>query len=167
VIRIEEGLARSMEGLEALEQDFEVAFAEQDGNFRFLSSGSAFSSMELVELSEGLGSYFGTDQGLLVVSAPSDEALGFVDGDVIKSIGGRIPKNVGHAMRILRSYSAGEDVKIEILRNRKKRTLDITVPERSGGLWKEKLMGRGGLPLIEWSGDSEVIIVDETEDSLL
>jgi len=37
--------------------------------------GSAWGSMELVELNAGLGKYFGTDSGLLVVSAPDMEGV--------------------------------------------------------------------------------------------
>ena len=40
--------------------------------YRFVAPfiGSSWGEMELVELNEGLGRYFGTDSGLLVVSAP-------------------------------------------------------------------------------------------------
>jgi hypothetical protein len=56
-----------------------------------------------VELTPGLGEYFGTDAGLLVVRAPEGDDIDLRDGDVIPEIGGRIPQSVGHAMRILRS----------------------------------------------------------------
>ena len=49
--------------------------------FRFL--GSSWGDMELVELNEGLGRYFGTNRGLLVISAPESEAFKLRDGDVI------------------------------------------------------------------------------------
>ena len=64
--------------------------------------------MELVELSAGLGKYFGTDQGLLVVNAPESKALQLEDGDVIQKIDGREPTSVRHALRILGSYQSGE-----------------------------------------------------------
>ncbi|MFK8053234.1 MAG: PDZ domain-containing protein [Woeseiaceae bacterium] len=114
--------------------------------FHFLSAGSAWSSMELVELSAELGSYFGTDDGLLVVRAPAEDDLGFEDGDVIKRIGDREPKDVGHAMRILRSYATGETLEVEVLRKKRKRMLNITVPER---------VGQAGESLFEWFGDGE------------
>ncbi|MEM7612517.1 MAG: PDZ domain-containing protein [Pseudomonadota bacterium] len=104
----------------------------QGPRFEFISLRSAWSSMELVELTPGLGEYFGTDSGILVVRAPADDSLGFQDGDVIKRIGDRTPEDVGHAMRILRSYKSGEKLEVEVLRNRKKRSLDIDVPERVG-----------------------------------
>lgn len=91
-------------------------------------AGSSWGSMELVELSEGLGKYFGTDSGLLVVSAPSSDNFELEDGDVIRSIDGREPTDVRHAMRILSSYKSGEKLALEIMRNKKKRTLDIEIP---------------------------------------
>ncbi len=97
--------------------------------FAYAWPRNAWGDMELVELNEGLGKYFGTDSGLLVVSAPESDALQLEDGDVIRSIDGREPTSVRHAMRILSSYQAGESLEIEILRDKKKRTLDIEMPD--------------------------------------
>ncbi len=100
--------------------------------FRFSwRSHSMFSGMELVELTPGLGKYFKADEGLLVVRAPDDPQLQLEDGDVIVSIGERVPRSPDHAMRILRSYAPGEDLQIGIIRNKKKRTLSIRLPEQS------------------------------------
>jgi len=96
--------------------------------FAFPWAGSAWGELELVELNEGLGRYFGTDKGLLVVNAPDSDAFELEDGDVIQSIDGREPKDARHAMRILSSYQAGEDLKLGIMRDKKKRTLDIAIP---------------------------------------
>lgn len=101
------------------------------GGFPF--GGSAWGRMELVELSDGLGKYFGTDSGLLVVSAPEDDDLDLQDGDVIQSIDGREPKDVRHAMKILSSYRGGEKLKLGIMRDKKKRTLEIEVPDNHRG----------------------------------
>lgn len=86
-------------------------------------------NLELVSLSETLGEYFNTDKGLLVVRAPEDNPLQLVDGDVILEINGRSPQSPTHAVRILRSYQAGEKVKIEIMRKRRSRTLEVTLPD--------------------------------------
>jgi C-terminal processing protease CtpA/Prc len=99
--------------------------------FRF--PGSAWSRMELVELGEGLGKYFGTNTGLLVVSAPDDDGLELQAGDVIQTIDGREPKDVRHAMRILGSYQDGEKLKLGIMRDKKKLTLDVEVPANHRG----------------------------------
>jgi C-terminal processing protease CtpA/Prc len=97
--------------------------------FTFAWSGNVWADMELVELNEGLGRYFGADTGVLVVSAPESDALQLEDGDVIQKIDGREPTSVRHAMRILGSYQPGETLKIEILRDRKRRTLDVEIPD--------------------------------------
>lgn len=96
--------------------------------FAFPWAGSAWGEIELVELNEGLGRYFGTDKGLLVVNAPESDAFELEDGDVIQSIDGREPKDVRHAMRILSSYQAGEGLSLGIMRDKKERTLEIEIP---------------------------------------
>jgi C-terminal processing protease CtpA/Prc len=95
--------------------------------------GSAWGSMELVELNQGLGKYFGTDTGLLVVSAPDLDGVELQDGDVIQSIDGREPTDVRHAMRILSSYQGGESLKLGIMRDKKKRTIDVEIPVNQRG----------------------------------
>ncbi len=99
--------------------------------YRFASPlfGSSWGDMELVELNEGLGRYFGTETGLLVVSAPKSEALKLQEGDVIQSIDGREPTSVSHAMRILASYQAGEKLELMIMRDKRRRTLNVEMPD--------------------------------------
>lgn len=97
--------------------------------------GGGWADMELVELNEGLGRYFGTAEGLLVVRAPVAGSLGLQDGDVIQKIDGRTPSSARHAMRILASYQAGEKLTLEIMRDRKRQTLDVEIPDdRTGRL---------------------------------
>jgi S1-C subfamily serine protease len=91
--------------------------------------------LELVELNPDLGEYFGTKEGLLVVRAPSDTAVPLKSGDVILAIDGRKPQSARHAHRILGSYENGERAKVEVLRKRKRTTLEWTVPERDR--WRE------------------------------
>lgn len=98
-----------------------------------LHLGGNWGDMEMVSLTEELGRYFGTDTGLLVVRAPKDESLELRDGDVIQSIDGREPTSVSHAMRILGSYAGGETLEIQIMRDRKRETLSIEVPDRRQG----------------------------------
>ena len=109
-----------------------VQVAPQVGNanrFVWISETGGFGDMELVKLSEDLGSYFGTVEGLLVVRAPGNEELKLKDGDVIQNIDGREPNSASHAIRILGSYESGETVKIEIMRNKRKQTISVEVPD--------------------------------------
>ena len=96
------------------------------GNFSFFPN--PWSQMQLVTLTAGLGSYFGTTKGLLVLRAPEDATLLLKDGDVILDIGGREPTSPEHAMRILGSFQRGEPLKITIMRNKSKQTLDVKLP---------------------------------------
>ena len=116
--------------------DPEVVLDGDDFDFQFGGPGwpralrmGRWADMELVELTPTLGSYFGAEEGLLVVRAPKDEALQLEDGDVILSIGDRKPKNTGHAMRILRSFEEGETLALQILRNKRQRTLKIEISD--------------------------------------
>lgn len=94
-------------------------------NFCF---GDGWCSLELVTLNSDLGEYFGTKDGVLVVRAPNDSTLPVKGGDVIVAIGGRKPTSPSHAMRILRSYEAGETVQIDVMRHQKRVTVSWTVP---------------------------------------
>jgi S1-C subfamily serine protease len=97
-------------------------------NFAFFRADGVFGSAELVPLTPKLGQYFGTDKGLLVVRAP-DSRFQLEDGDVIVDIDGRVPTNASHAFRILGSYQAGEKVKLNVLRMKKRVQVDVTIPE--------------------------------------
>ena len=106
--------------------------------FGFPWAGTGLGELELVELNEGLGRYFGTDSGLLVISAPKSDGFELQDGDVIQSIDGREPKDARHAMRILSSYQSGEKLKLGIMRDKKKRTLEIEIPaDQHGALFDD------------------------------
>ena len=84
--------------------------------------------LELARLTPGLGRYFGTDTGVLVVRAPSEKGLGLKDGDVILAIGGRKPVDSSHAIRILGSYDPGEKVTLEVMREHRRISVTATLP---------------------------------------
>jgi membrane-associated protease RseP (regulator of RpoE activity) len=81
--------------------------------------GSRFGrfGLELVELNAGLGQYFGTEQGTLVVNVSEDSTLGLQPGDVILRIGDRPADTPDRVLRILGSYGADEDITIHVRRN--------------------------------------------------
>ena len=91
--------------------------------------GDSWCDLDLVNLNADLGSYFGTSDGVLVVKSSADSALPLKGGDVILTIGGRKPTSPSHAMRILRSYDAGETVSIDVMRKQKRITVSWKVPE--------------------------------------
>jgi len=102
------------------------------GEFEF-SFGSPWGGIELVKLNPDLGDYFGTREGVLVVRAPEDSTLALKGGDVIIAIGGRKPTSPMQAMRILRSYEAGETVSLDVLRKQKRVSVTWKVPEANEG----------------------------------
>jgi C-terminal processing protease CtpA/Prc len=99
-------------------------------HFRFWPG--EFEGLELASITPKLGAYFGVNEGVLVVSAAKDDAFKLEDGDVIQAIDGRKPDNGPHALRILRSYRAGEKLNLTVLRQRKPVTLSVTMPDRPG-----------------------------------
>lgn len=100
-----------------------------EGHVMLFRGMGAFGNAELVSLTPKLGQYFGADKGLLVVRAPNDSRFKLEEGDVILDIDGRVPASPSHAMRILSSYQAGEKLKLNVLRMKKRTPIDITVPE--------------------------------------
>jgi len=109
------------------EHDFAIAapyLAGKDFTFPL-----GWAQLELVSLNPELGEYFGTDEGLLVISGEQLEELGLQAGDVLLDIGGRELKSPSHALRILRSYEPGESLKIRVIRHKAEMTVDAVVPE--------------------------------------
>jgi membrane-associated protease RseP (regulator of RpoE activity) len=100
-------------------------------HFRRFVQGE-FEGLELASITPKLGSYFGTNSGVLVVQAPQNDALKLEDGDVIQAIDGRKPEDGAHALRILRSYKPGEKLTLDVLRQRKPLKLAITMPDNPG-----------------------------------
>ena len=102
-------------------------FSFSISNFRGFRGG--WGDMEVVELTAGLGRYFGVDSGLLVISAPASNAYELQEGDVIQKIDGREPSSVNHCMRILGSYQPGEKLVLNIMRDKKPLRIEIEVPD--------------------------------------
>jgi S1-C subfamily serine protease len=88
-----------------------------------LMMGSPLGDLELAPLNDDLGSYFGTTDGVLVVSVPKDSKLNLKGGDVILSVDGRKPSGPSHLMRILESYDEGESFHMEVMRNHHRDTI--------------------------------------------
>lgn len=97
-----------------------------------LRVGARLPGLELVSLNPDLGEYFGADEGVLVVSVPEDSELSLRAGDVILAIDGREVKSPSHAMRILRSYNADEEVSFRVMRQKHERTVEGKMPDALG-----------------------------------
>ena len=120
----------TLTGLQEFGRDFGKQFADPDFGKQFQGLSDRFNSRgfwsaEILELTPGLGRYFGTDKGLLVVRPPKDVNLKLEEGDVILDIDGRVPTDASHALRILNSYRAGETMRLHIMRQQKRMELSV------------------------------------------
>ena len=97
---------------------------------------SPWGGIELVKMNPDLVPYFGTPEGVLVVSAPRDSTLALKGGDVITTIGGRKPSSPQQAMKILGSYDPGDTVSISVLRMKKPVTVKWVIPEDEDHFYK-------------------------------
>ena len=86
--------------------------------------------LKLAEIDPGLGEYFKTDRGVLVLKAKADNDLQLESGDVILRVGDTEVNSPAEFMRALREVESGEELTIDIKRNRKDKTLKATMPEK-------------------------------------
>jgi C-terminal processing protease CtpA/Prc len=103
-------------------------FALHDANVWFglpLTQG-----LKLAEIDPGLGEYFKTDRGVLVLKARDDNDLQLKSGDVILQVGDTDVNSPAEFMRALRDYESGQELNLNIKRDRKSRTLKTMMPER-------------------------------------
>ena len=134
--------ARPGPGFMAFEGGFPDLPAMPPLNPFFMVQGP-LANMELATLTPKLGTYFGTEKGVLVVRSPPDGALKLEDGDVILAIDGRQPTSGSHATRILGSYQPGEKITLRIVRQHKTVDLAATVPAELAGPHKSILFRSG------------------------
>ncbi|TWI06301.1 PDZ domain-containing protein [Luteimonas cucumeris] len=91
-----------------------------------LLSAFRWNGLNLASVDPQLGRYFGTDKGVLVLSA--GELDGLQAGDVIQKIDGRTVNNPREAMDALRDKPADATVAMTYLRDRKPGSTRIKVP---------------------------------------
>ena len=97
---------------------------------RTLYDLSPLASLQLAPLNPELGQYFGISDGILVISVPKSSGLRLRGGDVILRVDGRTPASPVHLLRILQSYDTAEQVRLDIVRNRKRETIEGTLAAR-------------------------------------
>jgi len=87
--------------------------------------------LKLAQVNEELGAYFKTDHGVLVLEAMPENDMQVQAGDVITKVGAERVEKPADVMRALRKLEPGAPLELEIMRNRKSKTLELVVPERS------------------------------------
>jgi hypothetical protein len=85
--------------------------------------------LQLAEVDTGLGEYFKTDRGVLVLKAKDDNELQLESGDVILKVGDTEVNTPAEFMRALRGLDAGDELVMDIKRDKKDRTLKTVMPE--------------------------------------
>ena len=97
-----------------------------------LSFSSPWWGLNLASLNADLGSYFGADHGVLVLSADDAALKTLKSGDVLLDIDGKKVDRPEDALRLLRERPAGSDLKVQVLRQHKTQTLSMKAPDYRG-----------------------------------
>ena len=87
-----------------------------------------WNGLNLASLDPKLGSYFGTDKGVLVLS-PGPQLSELQAGDVILGIDGKPVTTPREAMDALRAHAAGEKASLALLRDHRDASAQVTVPK--------------------------------------
>lgn len=118
------------------EGEWEIEFHEMSelGNFALQDANVWFGlpmaqGLRLAEVDSELGAYFKTDRGVLVLQAKTDNDLKLKSGDVILQVGETEVNSPAEFMRALRGLNSGDELVMDIKRNRKNRTLKTIMPE--------------------------------------
>lgn len=99
------------------------------GSFSFTTTARGpLASLEMATLNAGLGSYFGTTDGVLVINTGEKQELGLLPGDVVTAVDGRKVTSPSQLMRILRTYEKGEEFKLQIMRQKRAESVTGKMP---------------------------------------
>lgn len=116
------------------EYEFEFHEMSEMGDFALHDANVWFGlpmaqGLQLAEIDAGLGEYFKTDRGVLVLKAKADNDLQLESGDVILQVGGTEVNSPAEFMRALRDFDSGDEFELDIKRKRKDRTLKMVMPK--------------------------------------
>jgi len=111
-----EGWRGSPPGLPRGAQRWRSLCRELDGPSPGLLGRRCVAGLQVEALGPELGSYFGTERGVLVLDVVPDAPLGLEPGDVILAVDGRSVETVSDLRRILDSYREEETVTFRIRR---------------------------------------------------
>lgn len=122
--------------------------------------------VSIQDINEDLAKYFnlkekeGVIVGKVFKDSPAEKG-GMRNGDIIISFAGEKIKNVTGLVKIVGNTDVGKKVKIEILRDNNKETLDIAVGERPQDLFQEETGPIGEVKENNWRGLSVTDLSDK------
>lgn len=96
--------------------------------FPVIMEAMRWNGLNLASVDASLGKYFGTDDGVLVLST-GPELAGLQSGDVIRSVDGKKVDSPREVMDALRGRKTGSKVAVGYMRDRKAGTTQVSVPE--------------------------------------
>ncbi|HEY0503599.1 MAG TPA: PDZ domain-containing protein [Lysobacter sp.] len=98
------------------------------GDDCMLAEAFRWNGLNLASVDAQLGRYFGTDHGVLLLSAP--QKLGDLQpGDVVQKVDGQSVTTPREVMKAMHVRAAGTSVPVEYLRDRKRLTTSVTLPK--------------------------------------
>ncbi len=98
----------------------------------------AFLGVEIIGLEEQLAEYFKVEEGVLVEEVEEDspaEKAGIKAGDVIVKIADEEIEDIDDLVEEIRSHDPGSEVKVDIIRKGKKKTLTAVLGEKEYHDW--------------------------------
>jgi S1-C subfamily serine protease len=90
--------------------------------------GRGVAGAQLTEITEGLGEYFGTDEGALVVKVPEGtpaDRSGLLEGDVIVKANGQEVGTIAELRRAFARAPRDQPVTLEVIRMKSRRTIEL------------------------------------------
>ena len=98
------------------------------GSSYYFNVAGVIANLELAPMNEKLGAYFGTTRGVLVISAPEEQNLGLVPGDVITTVDGRAVATPGELIRVLRTYDKDREFTMQVMRQKRQQSITTSLP---------------------------------------
>lgn len=104
--------------------------ADDPDHCRFIRLRQAFrwSGLGLAEITPGLGHYFGTESGVLVLRDGKDALDKLKAGDVITAVDGKAVNNPRDVMRALREKDPDSKITFAVLRDKRKQQFEVSTP---------------------------------------
>lgn len=125
---LEREIRRSMPDAESIQREVRRAIGNADAyRWRF---GGGDTDLELASLNPGLGNYFGTETGVLVLNRKGQDYAGLQPGDVIVEVDGKPVSTPRAALDAMAAFDKGESFEVSALRERGRITLRLTGADR-------------------------------------